>query len=178
MNILLSEYGDYSNLPVEISGNIIDVEMKQITSSIKSNYPFLSHLNIGSIIFFVEIDINKLISNNTRKKFSHVLNERAKKRRLLSNEEKNYEEFIHKKSIREQEELKNYYSYQNQLKILRDIQNKENKDNKNNTNEKNNNNDNSNINKELKNDNNEIIENNNEENKKEEENKNIKNIKK
>ena len=178
MNILLTEYGDYSNLPVEISGNIVDVEMKQITPNLKSNYPYLSHLNIGSIIFFVEIDINKLISNNTRKKFSHVLNERAKKRRLLSNEEKHYEEFIHKKSIREQEELKNYYSYQNQLKIFRDIQNKGNKDNKNNTNEKNNNNDNSNINKELKNDNNEIIENNNEENKKEEENKDIKNPKK
>ena len=175
MNILLSEYGDYSNLPVEISGNIIDVEMKQITSSIKSNYPYLSHLNIGSIIFFVEIDINKLISNNTRKKFNHVLNERAKRRRLLSNEEKNYEEFIHKKSIREQEELKNYYSYQNQLKILRDIQNRDNKvDNI----EKNNVNDNNNINKDLTIDNNEIIENNNEENKKEEENKNIKNIKK
>ena len=175
MNILLSEYGDYSNLPVEISGNIIDVEMKQITSSIKSNYPYLSHLNIGSIIFFVEIDINKLISNNTRKKFNHALNERAKRRRLLSNEEKNYEEFIHKKSIREQEELKNYYSYQNQLKILRDIQNRDNKvDNI----EKNNVDDNNNINKDLTIDNNEIIENNNEENKKEEENKNIKNIKK
>ena len=176
MNILLAEYGDYSNLPVQISGNILDVEMKQVTPNIKSNYPYLSHLNIGSIIFFVEIDINKLISNNTRKKFSHSLNERAKRRRLLSNEEKNYEEFIHKKSIREQEELKNYYSYQNQLKILRDIQNKENKDNKNDSNEKMNNNEN----KDLKNDNNEVIENNNnnENNKKEEENKEIKNQKK
>ena len=29
MNILLAEYGDYSNLPVVISGNILDVNMKQ-----------------------------------------------------------------------------------------------------------------------------------------------------
>ena len=28
MDILLTEYGDYSNLPVKISGNILDFEMK------------------------------------------------------------------------------------------------------------------------------------------------------
>ena len=110
MDILLAEYGDYSNLPVEISGNILDVNMKQITQNIKSNYPYLSHLNLGSIIFFVEIDVNQLISPFTRNKFSHALNERAKRRRLLSNEEKNYEKFINKKSMKEKEEMKNYFS--------------------------------------------------------------------
>ena len=113
MDILLTEYGDYSNLPVVISGNILDVNMRQITPNMKSNYPYLSHLNLGSIIFFVEIDINKLISPFTRKKFSHALNERAKRRRLLSNEEKNYENFIKKKSIKEKEEMQNYFSYHN-----------------------------------------------------------------
>ena len=107
MDILLAEYGDYGNLPVEISGNILDV---QITQNIKSNYPYLSHLNLGSIIFFVEIDVNQLISPFTRNKFSHALNERAKRRRLLSNEEKNYEKFINKKSMKEKEEMKNYFS--------------------------------------------------------------------
>ena len=58
MDILLAEYGDYSNLPVVISGNILDVNMKQITTNIKSNYPYLSHLNLGSIIFF---DMNIMI---------------------------------------------------------------------------------------------------------------------
>ena len=118
MDILLTEYGDYSNLPVEISGNILDVNMKQITSNIKSNYPYLSHLYLGSIIFFVEIDVNKLISPFTRKKFSHALNERAKRRRLLSNEEKNYEKFINKKSIKEKEEMQNYFKYYNKSNIL------------------------------------------------------------
>ena len=111
MEILLTEYGDYSNLPVVISGK--DVNMKQITPNIKSNYPYLSHLNLGSIIFFVEIDVSKLISPFTKKKFSHALNERAKRRRLLSNEEKNYEKFIKKKSIKEKEEMQNYFSYHN-----------------------------------------------------------------
>ena len=109
MDILLTEYGDYNNLPVEISGNILDVNMKQITQNIKSNYPYLSHLNLGSIIFFVEIDVNPLISPFTRNKFSHALNERAKRRRLLSNEEKNYEKFINKKSLKEKEEMQNYF---------------------------------------------------------------------
>jgi len=118
MDILLTEYGDYSNLPVEISGNILDVNMKQITSNIKSNYPYLSHLYLGSIVFFVEIDVNKLISPFTRKKFSHALNERAKRRRLLSNEEKNYEKFINKKSIKEKEEMQNYFKYYNKSNIL------------------------------------------------------------
>ena len=124
MDILLTEYGDYSNLPVVISGNILDFEMKQVTPYIKSTYPYLSHLNLGSIIFFVEIDVSKLISGSTRKKFNHALNERAKRRRLLSNEEKNYEKFINKKSIKEEEELKNYYLYHNQLRILNDIEDK------------------------------------------------------
>ena len=168
MDILLTEYGDYSNLPVEISGNILDFEMKQITPYIKSNYSYLSHLNIGSIIFFVEIDVNKLISASTRKKFSHILNERAKRRRLLSNEEKNYEKFIKKKTIKEEEELKNYYLYQNQFRPLKETNNKE-------TEEKNENNINNNNKRDEENLNDNNGENNNHENKKEE---NIPEIKK
>ena len=172
MDILLTEYGDYSNLPVVISGNILDVEMKQVTPYIKSNYPYLSHLYLGSIIFFVEIDVSKLISGSTRKKFSHALNERAKRRRLLSNEEKNYEKFINKKSIKEEEELKNYYLYHNQLRIMKDIEakkeekeEKEEKEKK--DNEGLNNNNNSNVN-DANDENNSNLENKNDENKKEE----------
>ena len=138
MEILLAEYGDYNNLPVEISGNILDVEMKQITPYLKSLYPYLSHLNLGSIFFFVEIDINKLISPFTRKKFSHALNERAKRRRLLSNEEKNYENYINKKSIKEQEEMQNYFNTHNYYRYKDEINESDNKGgNNNNINEEN-----------------------------------------
>ena len=151
MDILLTEYGDYSNLPVVISGNILDVNMKQITYNIKSNYPYLSHLNLGSIIFFVEIDINKLISPFTRKKFSHALNERAKRRRLLSNEEKNYEKFIEKRTIKEKEEMQKNYFYHN-IKNLKDeiVDKKEDEENNDNINN------NLNTNEEDKNDENKI----------------------
>ena len=153
MDILLAEYGDYSNLPVVISGNILDVNMKQITTNLKSNYPYLSHLNLGSIIFFVEIDINKLISPFTRKKFSHALNERAKRRRLLSNEEKNYEKFINKKSIKEKEEMQNYFLYHN-INNLKNEKLEEKEDEKDNDNI--NKNLNSNINEEDENEENKI----------------------
>ena len=162
MEILLTEYGDYSNLPVEITGNIIDFEMKQVTPYLKSTYSYLSHLNIGSIIFFVEIDVNPLISASTRKKYSHALNERAKKRRLLSNEEKNYEKFINKKKIKEQEELKNYYSkhFYNLKELIKEQKENEEKkiENNNNINENNNVNNDDNLN-------NNNLENNNDENK-------------
>ena len=171
MDILLTEYGDYSNLPVVISGNILDFEMKQVTPYIKSNYPYLSHLYLGSIIFFVEIDVSKLISASTRKKFSHALNERAKRRRLLSNEEKNYEKFISNKSIKEEEELKNYYLYHNQLRIMKDIEEKkeekEEKEKKEKKDDEGENNNNSNA-SDANNVNNFNLDNKNDENKKEE----------
>ncbi len=107
MNILLFEYGCYENLPIYIGGIILDIEMSQITPFLKSKYHYLSHLRVGSIVFFVEIEFGNLISEKTRKKFMNELKERAKYRRLLSNEEKHYEKFIQKKASKENEEVKN-----------------------------------------------------------------------
>ena len=76
MKILLYEYGDYNSLPTEIEGQIIDMSMTQVTPEFKANYKYLNHLRLGSIIYFVEIDIDDLISSNTKKKFSEKLYER------------------------------------------------------------------------------------------------------
>ena len=76
MEILLTEYGDYNSLPVEIEGNILDIEMNQVTPKLKSEYKYLNHLRIGSIIFFVEIDINDLISSSTKKLYNEKSYER------------------------------------------------------------------------------------------------------
>ena len=76
MDILLSEYGYYNSLPTEIEGNILDISMFQVTGELKSKYKYLNHLRVGSIIYFVEIDIDELISSNTKKKFSEKLYER------------------------------------------------------------------------------------------------------
>ena len=97
MEILLSEYGDYNSLPTEIEGTILDLTMIQVTPEFKSKYKYLNHLRLGSIIYFVEIDVNDLISSSTKKKFGEKLNERERIRNLFKNQEKNYEKFLLKK---------------------------------------------------------------------------------
>jgi len=106
MEILLSEYEDYNSLPTEIEGTILDISMNQVTSEFKSKYEYLNHLRIGSIIFFVEIDIDDLISSATKKKFNEKLKERKRMRNLLKNQEKNYELFLTKKNSKLSEEEK------------------------------------------------------------------------
>jgi hypothetical protein len=120
MEILLTEYGDYNSLPVEIEGNILDIEMYQVTPKLKSKYSYLNHLRVGSIIFFVEIDINDLISDSTKEKYNEKLFERKRFRALLKNQEKNYELFITKKNSKIIEEEKNS-SYNESQKSLENI---------------------------------------------------------
>ena len=106
MKILLYEYGDYNSLPTEIEGQIIDMSMTQVTPEFKANYKYLNHLRLGSIIYFVEIDINDLISSSTEKKFHAQLEERSRMRKLLKNQEKSYELFLTKKNSKISEEEK------------------------------------------------------------------------
>ena len=107
MEILLDEYEDYNSLPVEIEGNILDIEINQVTQKLKSEYKYLNHLRIGSIIYFVEIDINDLISSSTKMKYNEKLYERKRLRNILKNQEKNYEAFVNKKNNLLFEEEKN-----------------------------------------------------------------------
>ena len=75
---------------------------------------------MGSIIFFVDIDLGDLISNETKKKYNNIFKERAKYRRLLYNEEKKYMNFIKKKQIKEiNENIVNYnLNYKNNEKNI------------------------------------------------------------
>ena len=120
MEILLTEYGDYNSLPVEIEGKIIGIEMNQVTPKLKSENKYLNHLRIGSVIYFVEIDINNLVSSSTKKMYQEKLEERRKIRNLLNNQEKKYEDFINKRNNRIYEEEKNS-SLENSKKSLEHI---------------------------------------------------------
>ena len=91
--------------------------MIQVTPKLKSEYKYLNHLRIGSIIFFVEIDVNDLISSSTKKVYQEKLNERYRLRSLLKNQEKNYENFINKKNNKIFEDEKNS-SLENSKKSL------------------------------------------------------------
>ena len=118
--ILLDEYKKVENLPINIKGNILDIEIHQINRNNKFKYPYFSHLRMGSIIFFVDIDLGDLISNETKKKYNNIFKERAKYRRLLFNEEKKYMNFIKKKQIKENNEnIVNYnLNYKNNEKNI------------------------------------------------------------
>ncbi len=60
----------------------------------KNQHPFLNHLKIGSLFFFVEIDIKQLVSNHTLKLFHNILKERAKIRNIIKREEEHYDNYI------------------------------------------------------------------------------------
>jgi len=68
--------------------------MYQTTPYLKNKYPFLNHLRIGSIFFFVEIDMKKLVSNHTLKQFHNVLKDRAKIRNNIKREEEFYDNYL------------------------------------------------------------------------------------
>ena len=70
--------------------------MHQITPFLLNKYSFLNHLKIGSIFFFVEIDMKPNVSNKTLKKFSQVLKERDKVRNNFRREEEYYHNYVQK----------------------------------------------------------------------------------
>jgi hypothetical protein len=68
--------------------------MHQITPSLKNKYPFLNHLKIGSLFYFVEIDLKQSVSNHTIKNFHQILKERAKIRTNIKREEEHYDNWV------------------------------------------------------------------------------------
>jgi hypothetical protein len=65
-----------------------------VTPHLKNQHKFLNHLKLGSIFFFVEIDIKQHVSNITLKVYHNVLRERAKIRNTIKREEDQYDNYI------------------------------------------------------------------------------------
>lgn len=93
-SILLAEYVNEESLPAVISGRILEIEMHQVTPQIKNQYKFLSHLKIGSLFFFIEIDLKQNVSNHTLKTFHNLLKDRAKIRNSIKREEDHYDNYV------------------------------------------------------------------------------------
>lgn len=68
--------------------------MHQMTPSLKNKYLFLKHLKIGSLFYFVEIDMKQHVSNHTLKNFHNLLKERAKLRNNIKREEEHYDSWV------------------------------------------------------------------------------------
>jgi hypothetical protein len=68
--------------------------MHEVTPFMKNQYSFLSHMKIGSLFYFVEIDIKQMVSNHTLKQYHHLLKERSKTRQSIKREEEHYDNYI------------------------------------------------------------------------------------
>ncbi len=68
--------------------------MHQVSPYLKNKYPFLNHLKIGSLVFFVEIEMKQIVSNLTMKHFHNILKDRAKIRSSIKKEEEHYDNYV------------------------------------------------------------------------------------
>lgn len=77
-------------------GNILQIENYIITPKIKNNFPYLTHLKLGALIYLVEIDMSNIVSSYTLNKFSYIINKRKDERMIIKKEEDHYDYIIQK----------------------------------------------------------------------------------
>jgi hypothetical protein len=65
--------------PNVIEGHILKKESVQLTPDVRKRLPFLSHLPLYTDLVFVELDLNRILSNQTRQKFKLEMEKRRKK---------------------------------------------------------------------------------------------------
>ncbi|KAL3921401.1 MAG: hypothetical protein SGILL_002766 [Bacillariaceae sp.] len=75
-------------LPDFIEGRVLEIENVQLTPDLRKRMPFLSHLPVFSDVSFVELDLNSLLSEETRKKFKADISKRRKQRQARIQAEK------------------------------------------------------------------------------------------
>ena len=91
-------------LPDTVEGEIIEIESVNLTPELRKRWPFLAHLPLYTDIRFVELDLNNLLSMQTKKKFKADFEKRRKKRQSRKNAEKQEDRIARKK---EEERIKN-----------------------------------------------------------------------
>jgi hypothetical protein len=68
--------------------------MHQVTPYMINKHKFLNHLKLGSVFFFIEIDLKPVVSNHTLKQYYHILKDRAKVRSTIRREEDHYNNIV------------------------------------------------------------------------------------
>mmetsp|Transcript_31932 Transcript_31932/g.52696 ORF Transcript_31932/g.52696 Transcript_31932/m.52696 type:complete len:707 (+) Transcript_31932:127-2247(+) len=68
-------------LPDLLEGNVLEVESLHLTPEMRKRMPFLSHLPFYTDIVFVELDLNRILSNKTKQKFKAELEKRNRRRK-------------------------------------------------------------------------------------------------
>lgn len=86
---ILNEYGmDYNNLPLKITGTILDLDNIQVTNDTRENYKILRHLPKGSFSEFCEIDLKKIVSRDSFDLVKEIVFNREKNRSAIKRKEK------------------------------------------------------------------------------------------
>jgi hypothetical protein len=75
-------------LPDFLEGRVLEKETVHLTSDIRKRMPFLNHIPLFTDVVFVELDLNHVLSDETRRKFKNELTKRRKKRQSKAQEEK------------------------------------------------------------------------------------------
>jgi len=77
-----------SPLPDFVEGTIIEIESVHLTPEMRKRMPFLSHLPLYTDISFVELDLNPILSTQTKCKFKAEYEKRKSRRKKTINAEK------------------------------------------------------------------------------------------
>ena len=89
LKLLTEEYVSHGKpLPNEVFGPVIDVETCHLAADARNRKRFLSHLPLFTDVQFVEIDINRILSKETKNKFQSEISKRAERRKHKRNNEK------------------------------------------------------------------------------------------
>ena len=75
-------------LPDFLEGRVLEKETVHVTSEIRKRMPFLNHIPLYTDVVFVELDINHVLSEETKRKFKNDLAKRRKKRQSKVQAEK------------------------------------------------------------------------------------------
>eukprot|EP00531_Pseudo-nitzschia_arenysensis_P002916 CAMPEP_0116148456 /NCGR_PEP_ID=MMETSP0329-20121206/18380_1 /TAXON_ID=697910 /ORGANISM="Pseudo-nitzschia arenysensis, Strain B593" /LENGTH=288 /DNA_ID=CAMNT_0003644617 /DNA_START=88 /DNA_END=954 /DNA_ORIENTATION=- len=75
-------------LPDFLEGRVLEKENVHLTAEIRKRMPFLNHIPLYTDIVFVELDLNHILSEETRRKFKNEISKRRKKRQSKFQAEK------------------------------------------------------------------------------------------
>jgi hypothetical protein len=99
-------------LPDEIDGNVVEIQHVHLTPEMRKRIPCLSHLPVYTDAIFVELDLNRILSEETKQKFKGEFDKRRKRRKDKTNAEKR-EDMIAKQ--KEQERINSLKSRTQQI---------------------------------------------------------------
>ena len=96
----------HNPLPDELDGIVLEVESLHLTPEIRKKIPVLAHLPFYTDVLFVELDLNRILSNETKQRFKKESEKRKQRRRNKAIAEKRVDQEHMKKEQQRIDDLK------------------------------------------------------------------------